>query len=316
MKYLTTAALLVGGAILASQSGFAQNTFVQNDLYLGFQNSGGGGTADYIINLGAASGIVGQSSVVDLSSDFSLSLFNNSSLQGSSRQIFGGVVGAANSAFNSGTAVVYGTALRTSNIGTPALAGSSAPTGPTKQSIDNTTESALSQLVAPAAGAGLLDNSKSWEAYVEPTLNANSFYGNANFNPDSSFNTNTVLYEDLWVTSDSGDPRGSSGQPYIYIGYFTLNLTGGSPSLTFTSTNVPGALTKPIIVSISKTGSTVTVVSSNSVPTHMYQLQSTSSLNPVSWSNVGSAQMAGTTMVTNTDTSATVSKQFYRVQGQ
>src|SRR5579859_4493676 len=136
MKYLTTAALLVGGAILASQSGFAQNTFVQNDLYLGFQNSGGGGTADYIINLGAASGIVGQSSVVDLSSDFSLSLFNNSSLQGTSSHIVGGVVGAATSAFNSGTAVVYGTALRTSNIGTPALAGSSAPTGPTKQSID------------------------------------------------------------------------------------------------------------------------------------------------------------------------------------
>ncbi|HKW31246.1 MAG TPA: hypothetical protein VJT54_18120, partial [Verrucomicrobiae bacterium] len=194
--------------------------------------------------------------------------------------------------------------------------GSLAPTGPTKQSIDNTTESTLTQLVAPSAGNGLLDNSKSWEAYVEPTLNSSSYYGNAGFNPDSSFNTNTVLYEDLWQTSDSGDPRGSSGQPYIYIGYFTLKLTGGSPSLTFTSTNVPGSLTKPIIVSISKAGSTVTVVSSNAAPTHMYQLQYTTSLSPASWTSVGSSQTAGGTLVTNTDATATSSPRYYRVQGQ
>ncbi|HUA39332.1 MAG TPA: hypothetical protein VMA35_13150, partial [Candidatus Sulfopaludibacter sp.] len=80
MKKLTRAALVVGGAILTFQSAFAQPSFVQNDLYLGFQNSGGGGSADYIINLGPVSGIVGQSSVVDLSSDFSSSLFNSASL--------------------------------------------------------------------------------------------------------------------------------------------------------------------------------------------------------------------------------------------
>ncbi|HKW30069.1 MAG TPA: PEP-CTERM sorting domain-containing protein [Verrucomicrobiae bacterium] len=245
MKILTGAALLVGGGILASQSIFAQ-TFVQNDLYLGFQNLNGGGSADYIINLGAASGIVGQASVVDLSSDFSLSLFNSASLQGASSQILGGVVGAANSAFNSGTAVVYGTALRTSNIGTPALAGSSAPAGLTKQSIDNSTESTLTQLIAPSAGTGLLDSSKSWEAYVEPTLNTSSFYGNAGFNPDSGVNTSSVLYEDLWETSDSGDARGSSGQPYTYVGYFTLDLTSGNSSLTFT----PQAVPEPTILAL------------------------------------------------------------------
>ncbi len=212
---------------------------MQNDLYLGFQNLNGGGTADYIINLGAASGIVSQSSVVDLSSDFSLSLFNGASLQGASSHIFGGVVGAATSAFNNGTAVVYGTALRTSNFGDPALAGSSAPAGLTKQSVDNSTESTLSQLIAPSAGTGLLDSSKSWEAYVEPTLNNSSFYGNAGFNPDSAVSTSSVLYEDLWQTSDSGDLRGSSGQPYTYVGYFTLDLTGSSPSLTFTPQAVP-----------------------------------------------------------------------------
>jgi hypothetical protein len=238
MKILTGAALLVGGAILASQSAFAQ-TFVQNDLYLGFQNLNGGGTADYIINLGAASSLVSQSSVVDLSGDMSLGLFNSASLQGTSSQIFGGVVGAATSAFNGGTAVVYGTALRTGNFGDPALAGSLAPAGLTKQSIDNSTESALSQVISPSAGTGLLDSSKSWEAYVEPTLSIGSFYGNAGFNPDSGVSTSSVLYEDLWQTSDSGDARGSSGQPYTYIGYFMLDLTGSNPSLTFTPQAVP-----------------------------------------------------------------------------
>ncbi|HUA39536.1 MAG TPA: hypothetical protein VMA35_14180, partial [Candidatus Sulfopaludibacter sp.] len=205
---------------------------------------------------------------------------------------------------------------RTSNLGNPALAGSSAPAGLTKQSVDNGTESALSQLVGPTAGTGLLDNSKSWEAYVEPTLTIASYYGNAGFNPDSAVSPSTVLYEDLWETSDAGDPRGSSGQPYNYIGFFKLDLTGGTPKLTFTSTNVTASLTSPTIILVSKTGSTVTVVSSNAVPTHSYQLQSTSGLNPVSWSNVGSSVVAGGTLVTNNDATATGSTKFYRVQGQ
>ncbi|HEV2436186.1 MAG TPA: hypothetical protein VG077_09310 [Verrucomicrobiae bacterium] len=316
MRKLISAASLVGGVILASQSAFAQNTFVQNDLYLGFQNSGGGGVADYIINLGPATNIVGSNVVVDLSADFSSSLFHNSSLQGTSSQIYGGVVGAENAANDGGTAYVYGTALRTSNLGNPALAGSSAPAGPTKQSIDNGTETALSQINGPPAGSGILDNGKSWETYVEPAYTANSFYGNAGFNPDSQVSTNGVLYEDLWETSDSGDPRGSLGQPYRYIGFFKLDLTGVNPKLTFTSTNVPATLTPPIIASLSRTGSTVTVISSNALPTHMYQLQYTTSLSPTSWTSVGGSQMAGGTTVTNTDTSATTSPRYYRVQGQ
>ncbi|HTQ50230.1 MAG TPA: hypothetical protein VMJ12_05925, partial [Candidatus Acidoferrales bacterium] len=73
MKKITTAAVLFCGAILISQSALGQ--FVANDLYMGFENQAGGGSSDYIINLGAASGIVGGSSVVDLSTSFSLSDF-------------------------------------------------------------------------------------------------------------------------------------------------------------------------------------------------------------------------------------------------
>ena len=309
MKYLTTAALLIGGAILVSQSGFAQTgELVNDDLYLGFQNSGGGGSADYIINLGPTTNIIGSNTVVDLSSDFSSSLFNNSSLQGTSKQIFGGVIGANNSGNPS---EVWGTQLRTGNIGNPALAGSSAPGGLTTAQ-DTTVAQQLSTLDAPPAGTGVLDGSKTWEAAVEPTFTANSFWGTAGFNPDSSVNTNTVLYEDLWWTSNSSS-RGT--QPFIYVGYFTLDLTGSSPKLTFTSTNVPASLTtKPIIVSVNKVVSTVTVVSSNAVSTFNYQLQYTASLSPTNWINVGSSVVAGSTMVTNTDTTATTSPRFYRVQ--
>ena len=314
MKQLIRAALLLGGAILASQSAFAQFTFVQNDLYLGFQNSGGAGSADYIINLGPTTHILGSNTVVDLSSDFSSSLFNNVSLRGTSSHIFGGVVGGQNSGVN-GTSDIYLTQLRTSNIGNPALAGSSL-TGVQSQSQDDSAEADLSVLNAPGAGTGSLDSSKSWEASVEPANNAGTFLGVTGINPDSQVSTNTALYEDLWVTSDSGDPRGSLGQPFTYLGYFTLDLTGGSPSLTFTSTNVPPTLaTKPVIVSVKKTGSTVTVVSSNAVPTFTYQLQFTASLSPTNWMNVGSSVVAGSTMVTNTDATATDTNRFYRVQG-
>ena len=94
MKKITIAAILVGGAFMACQSGFAQ-TFVANDLYFGFENAANGGTEDYIINLGAASGIVGGSSAVDLSAAFTLADFN--AVLGSSSSMFGGVVGGLQS---------------------------------------------------------------------------------------------------------------------------------------------------------------------------------------------------------------------------
>jgi len=307
MKNLITAAILVGGALMASQSAFAQVALISDDLYMGFENQAGGGTADYVINFGPASGIVGSSTVVNLSSDFSLSNFK--SVLGTSSSMFGGVVAAS----NGNPPNLYVTQFRSGGAGTPSIPGSVSPASFYKGDI-LLAYSDIGQLAnLPAAGNGALDSSKSWETYVEPNTGPGTLYGDAGINPDSAVGTNSILYEDLWYVSNNSS---LTKIPFTYVGYFTLNLTGGSPSLTFTPTNAPAALTSPVIVSVSKAAGTVTVISSNAAPTHMYQLQSTSSLNPVSWSNVGSSVLASGTLVTNTDATATISPRFYRVQGQ
>ena len=303
------AATIIVGIVAASQSVFAQVSFVKNDLYMGFQNSAGGGTADYIINLGPASSIVGGSSVVNLSADVSKANFTSAQLAGTTpSDVEGGVVGGSN---GDSPSDVFATVLRTSNIGTPSLAGSTAPAG-LSRGTDNSTYTAFSQIVAPAAGSGVLDTTKSWESFVEPTYSASSYYGNCGINPDSPVTTSSIVYEDLWQTTNSSI---TGIKPFVYQGYFTLNFTGGTASVTFTPLGAPNQLaSKPQILSITKTGTTVTVVST-AVSTFHYQLQSTASLNPPAWVNVGSAVLASGTLVTNTDASATTSPKFYQVTG-
>lgn len=299
------AAIVVAGAVTASQSALAQITFIKNDLYMGFQNSGGGGTADYIVNMGAAANIVGGSTVVNLSSSFSESSFTSAGLSGTDpTQIMGGAVGGTNST----TAGVYVTVLRTSNVGTPSLAGSTAPAGLTR-SGDTQTIQPLTQMTCPAAGAGILDTSKSWESFVEPTFTSSSFWGNSGINPDSPVTTGSVVYEDLWATTNSNI---SGSKPFIYQGYFTLNFTGATAVVTFTPLAAAAQLTAPKILSITKAGSTVTVVST-AVPTFHYQLQAATGLNPAAWANAGVSVTASSTLVTNTDTAATANIEFYHV---
>ena len=317
MRNLTTTAILVGGVILGSQSVFGQTYGgpppLANDLVFGFQNQAGGGTEDYVINLGAAAGIIGKSTVVDMSSDFSLSDFN-AVLNGSS-SMQGGVIGAANTSTSgqANTADVYLTQTR-SGVGSPKTPGSSV-SEQLSRAQDNTTYANLGTLFTPAAGSGGFDTSKTWENLVDPASGTGTFQSNTGLDPDSQVAPASVVYEDLWYTSSSVI---SGTKPFIYLGYFTLDLTGANPKLTFTSTNVPGSvLSAPKIISVSKTGSTVMVVSSNAASSHSYQLQYTTSLNaPVTWSNTGSAVVASGASVTNTDTAATGGRRFYRVSAQ
>ena len=232
MKNLASAAALILGAIAATQSVQAQNTVAANDLYLGFENQAGGGSADYIINLGLASSLTGSSSVVDLSSSFSMGLFNSAALQGTnSASVTAGVIGGSNGNTPSD---LFLTALR-SGAGNPSVAGSSMPTGLTR-SQDNLAYANFAQIMGPGAGTGSLDASKSWENFIEPTFTTGSFYGVTGDNPNSLVNQGGVLYEDLWGTSSSSF---TGAQPFVYEGYFTLDLSGGTPDLTFTSALVP-----------------------------------------------------------------------------
>lgn len=237
MKKLTSAAAFFVGAVMASQSAHAQ--IVPNDLYMGFENAGGGGSADYIINLGPSlnlTSLAGTGMTVDLSSYFSVSDFTSSELQGSNpNTIMGGVVGASN---GSNPSDVFLTELRIG--GSWGLPGSSAPSG-LARSQDNQAFSDLSQLNGPAAGTGFLDSNRAWEHAVEPTFMAGSFYGDTGVNPDAPVNGSTVVYEDLWETSSSSL---AGAQPYTYEGYFTLNIglnTSIPSSLTFTAAPEPSS---------------------------------------------------------------------------
>ncbi len=296
MNNFIRSVMVAGATIIGCQAAFA--TYVPTNLYLGFQNSGGSATADYIINLGAASSIIGGSSVVNLTSKvpgFPAALLGNNA----GATIQGGVIGG-----DQYTPDIYYTQTR-SSLGTPSVPGSS-----TQDPLDNI-EAAISQVNQGnlnAPGTNIVDTAKSWRTYVDGLQN--SFGSNARY-PDSTLNVGGVVYEDLYYQNqDSTTP--------VYQGYFTLDLTAGtsSPVVTFTPKNASAPAPQPGIQSVSKTGSTVTVISTNAAATHMYQLQYTATLNPTSWNNVGSAVTASATMVTNTDTTATDSKRFYRVQAQ
>jgi hypothetical protein len=307
-----TAAVVIGGVFAAGQSAFAQSTFIGNDLYMGFQNQGGGQTADYIVNMGPVGNIVGGSSVVPLSSDFSESDFKSAALQGTNELISCGVVGATNSPTAANPSDVYVTELRSGGAGNPALAGSTAPAALTK-SQDNGAESALTQLNAPASGQGILDTSLSWDSDVT-SLVGSSFVGEIGDNPDSLLTGSGVVYEDLWYTTNSTVSDGA--KPFTYLGYFTVNVTGSSPVVTFTPKAAPAPLTGPDITSVTYSGTTVTLTWTT-LPPHSYQLQYTTSLNPpITWNNVGGSLPASTGTLTESDTAASGAHRFYRVTGQ
>jgi hypothetical protein len=233
MKKLTGAAAFLAGAVLAFQSAQAQspNSFVPNDLYLGFQNNAGGGTADYIVNLGPVSAFINNPAGMDFSSYLSLADFQSAGLQGanSGATIMAGIVGGANSGNPSD---LYLTQLRSGGAGNQAVPGSSMSV---KSGVvtDNALFADMSQITAPAVGTGVLDSGLSWEKYIEPANSAGTFLGDSGLNPDSPVGSG-ALYEDLWSSSSSGGL-----QPFVYDGYFTLNLTSDSLTLAFTPVPEP-----------------------------------------------------------------------------
>jgi PEP-CTERM motif len=234
---MKTAALLVTSAVLASQAAHAQ--FVDNDLYLGFNESGASG--DYIINLGAASGIVGGAQVVTLSSDISLSTLN--SIFGSPIGVGAGVVGAQQINGLSPVHDIYLTALR--NGPGDNTVPNSTLANPVGGNPDAPAYTKLAQNMAWPNTAGGSSGSTttpntSWTATVGPALVTGNFYSDTGNDPISGIGSSGVLYEDLYYNSDA------NGIAYQYMGYFTLDMSGSSPALTFTPQTVP----EPTVLSL------------------------------------------------------------------
>jgi hypothetical protein len=223
MKQSTKAVILALG--MASVYQAAQAQFTANDLYLGLTQSSA--SSDYIIDLGQPGVVgVGGSSVVNLSSDFSLSLFN-SIFTGGATGVSMGVVGGQNHFPSSYDLYV------TSPI------GANMSLFNTSQTTLGNAEANITGMPLPTAGNGVADSTKSWAADISPTFTANSLYGASGIDPDLAIDGSGIINEGLYEATPSS--------VYNYLGYFTLNTTGASPSLTFTPSAVPEPTTASIL---------------------------------------------------------------------
>lgn len=220
--------MLAAAVGLVSQSTQAATT--ANDIYLGFYSSGASG--DYLIDLGQPGTFgVGGSSIVNLSGDFSMSLFNSTFASGFTGVSMGAVGGQ--STFPS-SYDLYTTAFRTGGTGIPGTAGSDLTGVNHSQSTISTAYSTLTSVAFPTAGNGIVDANKSWQANISPTFSANSFYGASGVDPSSAFDGTGVLYEDLWKATPTS---------YTYLGYFTMDANQGNLSFTpVASVPEPGSL--------------------------------------------------------------------------
>jgi hypothetical protein len=228
MKLFTKTAVLAAGVSLVSLAAHA--SFTDNDIYLGFNATTS--TSEYLVDLGQPGTIgVGGSSSVNLSSY--VSLFGTAFTSGYNG-VSMGVVGGNSSGFNQANYDIFATALRVGGAGVPSSPGSDLSSfTPGAGTIANSIAT-LTAIGFPTSGNGVIGDSSSttsWTKKVSPTLDAGSFYGNSGVDPSSAIDGSGVLYEDFW--------KATTGNSYTYLGYFSLDVSGGSPSLSFTPAAVP-----------------------------------------------------------------------------
>ncbi len=229
---LKTTILGAVAALLASQH--AQAAYSANDLILGFNMGGGTGPSDYIIDLGNASSSVGVGggTFVNLSSYFNPGTFN--SLYGSlSGGVSMSVVGG-----NGATAGrdLYLSVLRTSNFGTPTVAGSAAPANLSSSPMGggaNDIANMVNALGLSAGGSTTIaqgDPSSFYNNILSTT--PPSLLADTGRNPSGSVASGNVIVEDIY--------RGTPGGSFTYVGY--IGLDTGNGSLGFTPVPEPSPI--------------------------------------------------------------------------
>lgn len=221
-KFVKTAMLGTLGLLLVSHN--VQAAYVANDLILGFNSGRGTGPNDYIIDLGNANTAVGVGGTAQVVLPYNSATFN--SLYGS---LSGGVsmsVVGGNSATSGRD--LYMTVLR-SAAGDPSLAGSVAPTALASTPMANGVNQVglmvnnLGLSVGGSATVAQSDPNSVWNNILDP-LNPNTFVSKTGRDPSGSVASGSVLYEDLYRAVPNG--------AFNYLGYFTLDTSGGS--LVFT----------------------------------------------------------------------------------
>ena len=303
MKHLKRIAIVVAAATLASQA--AQAAFTTNDLYLGFDNSSA--QSDYIIDLGQATSAVGVggSSVKDLSSLISLGTFNS---------VFTSGADGVNIAVVGGDNVfpgyaVYATQVRVGGAGTAAVAGSDLTAANHSQSVLSLASATLTGNPWPTAGTNTTDSTKSFTAKVGPTQVNGNFYSRSGVNPFGTIDSSSLIYLDLW--------HATVANAYAYQGYFTLDLSGSAPRLTFTPAAASTPPSQPRL-SVTRAGNVTSIffLSSSSVTYKLFYTNSAGLTTPVSsWPALpGTITGDGTTQTFQDTTTDPI--RFYRVQTQ
>jgi hypothetical protein len=227
----------------------AHAAFTTNDLYLGFNLSSAQG--DYIIDLGQATTSVGVggSTVVDLSTKFHLATFNTI-FASSTTGVGVAVVGGNNSAVTGYN--IYATQIRVGGAGNPSVPGSSLSGQSHSSTQIGTAATTLTGNPWPTAGNDTNDATKSYTAKVGPAQNSSDFYGKCGVNPFGTFGSPAVVYLDLYYASPT--------VAYTYKGYFTFDLSTGTPHLTFTPGTAAGSNPPPpTTLTITRTNNTSTI---------------------------------------------------------
>lgn len=253
MNRFTKIALIAASAALATQAAHAQG-FNNGDIVLGFTEASAAN--DYIMELGSYQSVgVGGSSVVNLSSIFSSGQGANTFNSDFSGGLSGVSVGAAGGYNGSlSTTINFETVLRTSNFGTPSVAGSTAP-GSYVRTVGSSGLGILGGMVngintygqslatpysfgagqsVSVAHAGVGTTASSWNNNVDSFTPPTSSWATSTGHEVDSAASGSVIVEDLWGA------KISSGS-YVfnqYEGYFTIDTSGASPSLTFTPSAV------------------------------------------------------------------------------
>jgi hypothetical protein len=230
MTKITKSVAAAGSMLLLAQAAHAG--FTQNDLVLGFTGAGASGVPnDYIIDLGNATSVVGVGGTAQVNLSSQVSQFNSVFTGG----LNGLQVGAAGGINNQINATLYVSAFRNGGAGNPAMAGSPIPAN--SPYANTTAKSAAGSVNSMVTGLNLANpgsswvvpfsDPNSWNTWVAPTFSSSSVFGILNYNPNGTA-TSSVIYEDLYKGVNSG------GVAMNYVGYFTFDNTGASPSLTFT----------------------------------------------------------------------------------